>query len=163
MEQHVEKAEAAGTDVARLAAYEALLDAFAAVLRARIAVSNSDARLRPGMFVRLRVPGTKSYGGALVRDGAVGTDLNKRFVYVVGNDKTIAQRAVTLGPNLNGLRVVRSGLSKGDRIVVNGLQRVRPGMKVEPVTVQMEAPAQGEANGQGAAGTGPSTNSGQGK
>jgi multidrug efflux system membrane fusion protein len=125
------------------------VDPATGTIRARAVFTNGDGALTPGLFVRLRVPGTKSYGGALVRDGAVGTDLNKRFVYVVGNDKTIAQRAVTLGPNVNGLRVVRSGLSKGDQIVVNGLQRVRPGMKVEPVTVQMEAPAQGEANGQG--------------
>jgi membrane fusion protein, multidrug efflux system len=147
------------------------IDPATGTIRARAVFTNGDHKLTPGLFVRLRVPGTKSYGGALVRDGAVGTDLNKRFVYVVGHDKTIVQRPVTLGPNLHGLRVVRSGLSKGDLIVVNGLQRVRPGMKVEPVTVQMEAPPQGDAdpsNGQpGASGSGqpesPSTSSGQGK
>jgi len=141
------------------------VDPATGTIRARAVFVNDDGSLTPGLFVRLRVPGTKSYGGALVRDGAVGTDLDKRFVYVVGSDKTIAQRSVTLGPNLNGLRVVRSGLSKGDLIVVNGLQRVRPGMKVEPVTVPMEAPAQGEPNAQGAASqeSPSSTGSGHGK
>ena len=151
------------------------VDPATGTIRARAVFTNGDSALTPGLFVRLRVPGTKSPGGTLVRDGAVGTDLDKRFVYVVGGDKTITQRAVTLGPNLDGLRLVRSGLANGDLIVVNGLQRVRPGMKVEPVTVPMEAPAQGAPNAQGATGAGgaaasstssgqsPSTSSGQGK
>ncbi len=130
------------------------VDPTTGTIRARAVFTNGDSALTPGLFVRLRVPGTKSSGGTLVRDGAVGTDLDKRFVYVVGSDKTITQRPVTLGPNLDGLRLVRSGLANGDLIVVNGLQRVRPGMKVEPVTVPMEAPAQTEPNAQGAAGAG---------
>ena len=142
------------------------VDPATGTIRARAVFTNGDSALTPGLFVRLRVPGTKSSGGTLVRDGAVGTDLDKRFVYVVGSDKTITQRAVTLGPNLDGLRLVRSGLANGDLIVVNGLQRVRPGMKVEPVTVPMEAPAQGAPNAQGATGAGgaaaSSTSSGQG-
>ncbi len=140
-------------------------------IRARAVFVNADATLTPGLFVRLRVPGTRSYGGALVRDAAIGTDLDKRFVYVVSADRTIVQRPVTLGPNLNGLRVVRTGLGNGDLIVVNGLQRVRPGMKVEPVTVPMEAQASatgaaagpGQAGGADASGSGASTGSGHGK
>jgi multidrug efflux system membrane fusion protein len=129
-------------------------------IRARAVFPNRDHGLTPGLFVRLRVPGTKAYDGALVRDGAIGTDLDKRFVLVVGADKSVAYRPVTLGPNLNGLRVVRTGLSNGDLIVVNGLQRVRPGMKVDPVTVPMEVPAGG--NGEAGA-TAASSGSGQGK
>jgi multidrug efflux system membrane fusion protein len=106
-------------------------------IRARAVFANGDNRLTPGLFVRLRVPGTKAYGGALVRDGAIGTDLDKRFVLVVQDDRTIAQRPITLGPIVDGLRIVRSGLSNGDVVVVNGLQRVRPGMKVDPQTVPM--------------------------
>jgi membrane fusion protein, multidrug efflux system len=133
------------------------VDPATGTIRARAVFANGDSTLTPGLFVRLRVPGTRSYGGALVRDGAVGTDLDKRFVYVVGGDKTIAQRAVTLGPSIDGLRVVRTGLANGDLIVVNGLQRIRPGMKVETETVPMEAPAQGETA------PGPSAGSGQQK
>jgi len=126
------------------------VDPATGTIRARAVFANGDSTLTPGLFVRLRVPGTRSYGGALVRDGAVGTDLDKRFVYVVGGDRTIAQRPVTLGPNINGLRVVRTGLANGDLIVVNGLQRVRPGMKVETEVVPMDAPpAAGQAGGSG--------------
>ena len=63
----------------------------------------------------------------LVEDRAVGTDLDRRFVLVVGGDKTIESRTVTLGPLVDGLRVVRKGLTAGELVVVNGLQRVRPG------------------------------------
>jgi membrane fusion protein, multidrug efflux system len=116
------------------------VDAGTGTIRARAVFANPAHALTPGLFVRLRVPGTGSYGGALVRDSAIGTDLDKRYVLVVNPDRTIEQRQVTLGPNLDGLRVVRTGVSTGDLVVVNGLQRVRPGMKVEPVYVPM-APA----------------------
>jgi multidrug efflux system membrane fusion protein len=114
------------------------VDATTGTIRARAVFQNPAHSLTPGLFVRLRVPGTGNYTGALVRDSVVGTDLDKRYVLIVGKDNTIEQRPVTLGPNLDGLRVVRSGLSSGDLVVVNGLQRVRPGMKVEPVHVQMD-------------------------
>ena len=117
------------------------VDAGTGTIRARAVFANPAHALTPGLFVRLRVPGTGSYGGALVRDGAVGTDLDKRYVLIVNKDNAIEQRPVTLGPNLDGLRVVRSGLSQGDLVVVNGLQRVRPGMKVEPVVFPWKPPA----------------------
>jgi hypothetical protein len=91
------------------------------------------------LFVRLRLAGNAAYRGVLIQDRAVGTDLNKRFVFVVGSDRTIQYRPVTLGPIVNGLRVVRTGLSDGDVVVVNGLQRVRPGVQVEPELVAMDA------------------------
>ncbi len=128
-------------------------------IRARAVFANADHALTPGLFVRIRVPGTKAYGGALVRDGAIGTDLDKRFVLVVQKDQTIAQRPVTLGPIVGGLRIVRTGVSNGDVIVVNGLQRVRPGMKVDPQTVPMLPPSTNA--GQPAADAGASTGSGQ--
>ena len=115
------------------------VDAGTGTIRARAVFANPAHALTPGLFVRLRVPGTGSYGGALVRDSAIGTDLDKRYVLIVTKDRTIEQRPVTLGPNLDGLRVVRAGVSAGDLVVVNGLQRVRPGMKVEPVNVPMTA------------------------
>ena len=83
--------------------------------------------------MRLQLPGKRAYRGLLIQDRAVGTDLDKRFVFVVAPDQTIQYRAVALGPIVDGLRVVRSGSTPGDRVVVNGLQRVRPGVKVEPV------------------------------
>lgn len=109
------------------------VDSATGTIRGRAIFENDDRSLTPGLFVRLRVPGRGAYRGVLIDDKAVGTDLDKRFVYVVGADSTIAYRPVTLGPIVDGLRVVRSGLEDGDLVVVNGLQRVRPGVKVDPV------------------------------
>ena len=95
------------------------------------------AMLTPGLFVRLRLPGTVSYQGVMVEDRAVGTDLDRRFVLVVGADKKIESRTVTLGPIVDGLRVVRKGLAAGELVVINGLQRVRPGVTVNPTTATM--------------------------
>jgi multidrug efflux system membrane fusion protein len=116
-------------------------------IRARAVFANPSNSLTPGLFVRLRLPGTASYGGALVRDAAIGTDLDKRYVLVVNKENTVEYRPVTLGPNLNGLRIVRSGLAAGESVVVNGLQRVRPGAKVDPMLAPMEPPADASAVG----------------
>jgi multidrug efflux system membrane fusion protein len=99
-------------------------------IRGRAVFANPKGELTPGLFVRLRLSGGGRYHGLLIDDRAVGTDLGKKFVYVVGPDETIQYRTVTLGPLIDGLRVIREGLNAGDRVVVNGLQRVRPGVKV---------------------------------
>jgi len=117
------------------------LDPSTGTIRGRAVFKNTDRRLTPGLFVRLRLPGTVAYKGVLVEDRAIGTDLDRRFVLVVGADKTIASRVVTLGPMVDGLRVVRSGLKAGDLVVVNGLQRVRPGLKAEATVAVMGAGA----------------------
>src|SRR5688572_22757624 len=109
------------------------LDGATGTIRGRAVFRNTDGQLTPGLFVRLRLAGTGSYRGLLIQDRAVGTDLNKKFVYVVGPKNEIQYRSVTLGPIVDGLRVVRSGLEPGESIVVNGLQRVRPGVQVTPV------------------------------
>ena len=113
------------------------LDPSTGTINGRAVFKNPGRRLTPGLFVRLRLPGTVSYEGVLVEDRAVGTDLDRRFVLVVGPDKKIASRVVSLGPLLDGLRVVKSGLTAGELVVVNGLQRVRPGVEVEPAVVPM--------------------------
>jgi multidrug efflux system membrane fusion protein len=115
------------------------VDPSTGTIRGRAVFPNRDGSLTPGLFVRLRLAGNAAYRGVLIQDRAVGTDLNKRFVFVVGSDRTIQYRPVTLGPIVNGLRVVRTGLSDGDVVVVNGLQRVRPGVQVEPELVAMDA------------------------
>ncbi len=107
-------------------------------IRGRTVFRNRDLSLTPGSFVRLRLPGTASYRALLIQDRAIGTDLDKRYVYVVGADGTIEYRAVQLGPIIDGLRVVREGLKPSDLIVINGLQRVRPGAHIEPVKEAME-------------------------
>jgi multidrug efflux system membrane fusion protein len=106
-------------------------------INGRAVFRNPDRRLTPGLFVRLRLPGTASYRGVLVEDRAVGTDLDRRFVLVVKQDKTIESRTVSLGPVIDGLRVVQKGLTAGELVVVNGLQRVRPGAEVNAKVVTM--------------------------
>ena len=113
------------------------LDPSTGTINGRAIFRNPDQRLTPGLFVRLRLPGSASYQGVLVEDRAVGTDLDRRFVLVVGADKTIASRPVTLGPVVEGLRVVRQGLEAGELVVVNGLQRVRPGARANATIVTM--------------------------
>jgi membrane fusion protein, multidrug efflux system len=109
------------------------LDGATGTIRGRAVFRNADGRLTPGLFVRLRLAGAGKSHGVLVQDRAVGTDLSKKFVYVVTPAHEIEYRAVTLGPLVDGLRVVRSGLTAGESVVVNGLQRIRPGAQVTPV------------------------------
>jgi len=109
------------------------LDNATGTIRARAVFRNTDGQLTPGLFVRLRLAGSGSYRGLVIQDRAVGTDLSKKFVYVVTPKGQIEYRPVTLGPIVDGLRVVRSGLKAGEPVVVNGLQRVRPGAQVTPV------------------------------
>lgn len=113
------------------------VDPSTGTIRARAIFPNPDLSLTPGLFVRLRVPLTGSARGVLIQDKAVGTDLDKRFVLVVNEQQTIDYRPVSLGPMVDGLRVVRSGLEAGDLVLVNGTQHVRPGVKVRPTVVAM--------------------------
>ena len=106
-------------------------------IRGRAVFNNDDRALTPGLFVRLRLPGSGSFPGLLIQDRAVGTDLDKRYVYVV-EKSTVQYREVELGPIVDGLRVVRSGLKAGDVVVINGLQRVRPGSPVTAEQVAMD-------------------------
>ncbi|MCP1645393.1 multidrug efflux system membrane fusion protein [Pseudomonas citronellolis] len=109
-------------------------------IRGRAVFDNKDGLYTPGLYARIKLVGSGTYDAALIKDEAVGTDLGKKFVLVVGADRKVAYRAIELGPKLEGLRIVRSGLAKGDRIVVNGLQRVRPGAEVDAQGVPMASP-----------------------
>jgi len=104
----------------------------------RIVIPNSDGVLVPGLFARVRVPTSSKKPTILVNQRAIGTDQSQKYVYVVGADKTAQRRTVALGPVVDGLRVVRSGLTVGERVIVNGTQRVfMPG---SPVTPELEKP-----------------------
>ena len=81
----------------------------------------------PGLFARVKLLGSAQYDALLINDSAIGTDQNVSYVLVVGADNKVEYRPVKLGPVVDGLRVVREGLKAGETIVVNGLQRVRPG------------------------------------
>jgi multidrug efflux system membrane fusion protein len=106
-------------------------------IRGRAVFDNRDGTFTPGLYARLKLVGSAGYVASLVDDAAIGTDLGKKFVLVLEEGNKVAYRSVEIGPKQNGLRVVRHGLNKGDVIVVNGLQRVRPGMVVDAQTVPM--------------------------
>jgi multidrug efflux system membrane fusion protein len=114
------------------------IDPATGTIRGRAIFRNPDHSLTPGSFLRLRLPGSAKYRALLIQDRAVGTDLDKRYVYVVGSGATIEYRSIQLGPIIDGLRVVRGGLKPSDVVVINGLQRVRPGAQIDPVRVSME-------------------------
>lgn len=101
-------------------------------LMLRMVFPNGDGALLPGLFARVRVPVSAPQPALLVSDRAIGTDQGQNFVFALEKNNTVAYRTVALGPDYDGKRVVTSGLHPGDRIVVNGLQRVRPGMTVTP-------------------------------
>jgi len=105
-------------------------------IRGRAVFDNSKGEYTPGLYARLKLVGSGTYSAVLISDEAVGTDLGKKFVLVMDGDKP-AYRAVELGPKIEGLRIVRSGLTKDDTIIVKGLQRVRPGSPVAPETIPM--------------------------
>jgi multidrug efflux system membrane fusion protein len=109
-------------------------------VRMRATFDNKDRALVPGLFARVQLGGGAATSNALlINDRAVGTDQNRKFVFVVGADSKAEYRPVKLGPSIDGLRVVRDGLKAGEKIVVNGLQRVRPGSPVTAQTVAMDA------------------------
>jgi len=108
------------------------VDMASGTVQVRAVFDNPDGLLIPGQFVRVRIGQPKPEPRLLISERAVGTDQDKRFVLVVGEDNKLDYRQVSLGSWVDGLRVVTSGLKPGDRIVVDGLQRVRPGAIVEP-------------------------------
>jgi membrane fusion protein, multidrug efflux system len=113
------------------------VDARSGTVRVRAVFDNKDGSLMPGQFAKLRMGQVKNSPALLINERAVGTDQNKKFVMVVGSDNTAAYREVTLGAHVNGLRIVTAGLKPQERVVVNGLQRIRPGALVAPQPVDM--------------------------
>lgn len=122
----------------RLQLIDNQVDARSGTIRARAVFDNADGALIPGQFARLRLGQAKSVPALLVNDRAVGTDQDKKFVLLVGPDNKVEYREVTLGVSADGLRTVSNGLDAGDKIVVSGLHRVRPGAVVQPTPVQMD-------------------------
>ena len=122
------------------------VDAKSGTVRVRAVFGNADGNLIPGQFARLRMGQPKAEPALMVNERAVGTDQNKKYVMVVGADNKAAYREVTLGVFVDGLRMVTNGLTAGERIVVNGLQRVRPGALVNPKLVSMTGSDQAQAS-----------------
>lgn len=106
-------------------------------IRGRAVFENPEGSFIPGLFTRIKLVGSASYDGILIDDKAIATDLSNKYVLVLDSENKVQYRAITLGEKLNGLRIVKSGLTAEDSIVVNGLQRVRPGVQVAPEVVPM--------------------------
>jgi RND family efflux transporter MFP subunit len=99
--------------------------------RLRGVFANDDRALASGLFVRVRVPASEPYKALLIPERALATDQDLKFVYVVGADGLAARRTVELGRQRGEMRIVTNGLEPGERVIVKGLQRVRPGQKVD--------------------------------
>lgn len=117
------------------------LDQGTATIRARARVDNKSQIFSPGMFARVRIAGSAKYAAIMLPDEAVGTDQASKFVLVVGEDNTVARRPVALGPLHAGLRIVRTGLKADEWVVVKGVQRARPGQKVNPTRIEIQSTA----------------------
>ncbi len=108
------------------------VDRSTGTIRVRAVLPNPDLFITPGQFGRLRLPGSELYEAILVPDSAVVTDQSRKVVMVVTEDGTVEPRVVRPGPMELGLRVIREGLAPTDQLVINGLMRIRPGIKVTP-------------------------------
>jgi RND family efflux transporter MFP subunit len=115
------------------------LDAGTGTLRVRARMPNPDHLLQPGLFGRINVPGSPLHPGILIPDEAVAADQDRRIVYVVDDDGLVSAKPVRPGPRLYGYRVIREGLTGDETIVINGLMRVRQGIKVTPERVELPA------------------------
>jgi len=117
------------------------IDPLTGTIRGRAVLDNSDGLLVPGLFVRLKLIGETKSGAVLVPDEAIGIDQSNHIVYVIDGKDIVALRTVTIGRFVDGLRVIRSGLDGSERVVVRGVQRVRPGAPITPHLVDLEASA----------------------
>ncbi len=114
-------------------------------IRARASFENKDGFLTPGLFARVKLLGHNSFQAVLVDDRAIGTDQSQKFVYVVDAANKVVYRPVKVGRLTDGLRIVLQGLQPGETVIVNGLQRVRPGVVVAPERIAMDARELAEA------------------
>lgn len=123
------------------------LDPSTGTLRVRGVFSNKKGILGPGLFVRLRLPKGEKHRGMVVKESALGTSQGLRFLYVVGEDNKVRENTVEVGMLREGVREILDGVKPGDWVVVKGMQRVREGVKVDPVKVEMfSAPSGGKEN-----------------
>jgi RND family efflux transporter MFP subunit len=109
-----------------------VIDRSSGTIRGRAVFANADGIFTPGMFGRIRVPGSPPYAALLIPDGAIGTEQARKFVLVVDDKNVARQRYVTIGQLDGGLRVVKDGLNATDHVIVNGLMRARADQPVTP-------------------------------
>ena len=119
------------------------IDPATGTMRVRARFDNPDGTLQPGMFGRINVPGSLPYRGVMIPDEAIGADQDRRIVYVVDGEGNISTKPIRTGPRNHGYRVIREGLTGDETIVINGLMRVRPGVKVKAEIVTLPPEAEG--------------------
>jgi RND family efflux transporter MFP subunit len=122
------------------------LDNNSGTIRGRAVIDNPDGFLTPGMFGHMRLLGSGAYNALLLPDQAVVTDQTRQVIYVVDGGGVVSQRPVELGPLSGGLRVIKSGVGPNDRVIIDGMQRARPGQKVNAKqgAIPVSAPASGQ-------------------
>ena len=124
--------------VGKLSFIDNALDAKSGTINGRAIFANADGRFTPGLFARIRLVSAETQEVALAPDRAIATDLGKRYVVVVNGNNKAEYRPVEIGPLAGNLRIIRQGLKPGDRVVVGGLQKVKPGDTVAPVKVKTD-------------------------
>ncbi|SVK51240.1 Putative RND family drug transporter [Acinetobacter baumannii] len=118
------------------------LNAGTGTIRMRALLDNRDRRFTPGLFARVQMPGSAEFNAMLIDDKAVMTDQNRKFVYIVDKDGKAQRRDIDVGRMAEGLRIVQKGLVNGDRVIVDGMQKVfMPGMPVDAKSVAMTTTA----------------------
>jgi multidrug efflux system membrane fusion protein len=117
------------------------IDPKTGTIRVRAYFDNEDQSLLPGMFVNVRLGNSVKQSSLLVSERAIGTDQDRKFVYVVGDGNKVAYREITPGTSINGQRVVLSGLKPGEKVITEGIMKVRPDMVVTPQFVSAEVKA----------------------
>jgi multidrug efflux system membrane fusion protein len=140
----VEMTLAADTSVTyqgKIHSFDNQLDVSSGTIRARAIFDNTDGALTPGMYANVRLGTAETQSVLLIPERAVGTNQDKKFVYVINDNDEVSYHEVTLGAHHKGSRIVLSGLQKGDRVVVNGLSHIRPNSKVtaKPAEAQQVA------------------------
>ena len=114
------------------------IDPSTGTIHVRAVLPNTDRLLVPGVFVRVRLPVGEPQAGVLVTDRAIGTDQDRKYLLVVNDKNVVEYRPVKLGPRQGSLRAISEGVRAGDWVIVNGIQRVRPGVTVSPQKVSMQ-------------------------
>ncbi len=105
----------------------------------RAILPNKDLLLEPGMFGKARISGSAEHKAIMIPEDIIGTNQSLRYVYVLGENNTVTSKNITLGPlHSNGLRIVRDGLLETDQLIVNNIQKIRPGIAVTPVETNLK-------------------------
>ena len=119
------------------------IDEQSGTIESRAVMDNNDHLLEPGMFGKARISGSEEHKALMIPDEIIGTNQSLRYVYVLDEEHKVSSRNLTLGPlHSNGLRIVRSGLQPKDQLIINNLQKIRPGMPVSPKVVDIPLPDQ---------------------